>query len=140
MFGLQSNIIVKIIAIMILFLLFDSVYLTLIAKHFTNVVERIQKTPFKLDMYKAGVVYILLTIGMYHFIIKHITKFTTKRDLTKLIINAFILGIVIYGTYDFTTGALFTNYDIYTALIDTLWGGILHVLITYSYYSLYKLL
>ena len=43
-----------------------------------------------------------------------------------------ILGWVIYGTFDFTTGAIFKDYDLNTMLMDTVWGGILFGLVTFT--------
>ena len=52
------------------------------------------------------------------------------------VMDAFILGIVIYGVYETTTYALLKKWSIQTVMIDTLWGGILFGLTTYLTYKL----
>jgi len=43
-------------------------------------------------------------------------------------IDAFILGIVIYGVYEFTSMGVFPNWSVKMAIMDILWGGILFAL------------
>jgi uncharacterized membrane protein len=47
------------------------------------------------------------------------------------VLDAFLLGLVIYGTFDFTNMALFKKWSLTTSIIDTLWGGTLFALSTY---------
>ena len=72
--------------------------------------------------------YILLSYGLYHFIIKE----------RKKPIEAFILGVIIYGVFDTTNYALFDKWNKYLSVIDTLWGGILLYTTTLIYYELKK--
>lgn len=39
--------------------------------------------------------------------------------------QAFLYGVCIYGVFDFTNLAVFSNYDWKVAMADTLWGGVL---------------
>jgi uncharacterized membrane protein len=39
--------------------------------------------------------------------------------------GAFLTGMSVYAVYDFTTLALFKDYPLSFAAIDTLWGGVL---------------
>jgi len=48
----------------------------------------------------------------------------------------FLLGIIIYSVYDLTSLALLKNWSVKTAIIDTLWGGILFTLTTLAVYKL----
>jgi uncharacterized membrane protein len=70
--------------------------------------------------------YFLLVIGLNHFII----------NKNESIMNAFILGLVIYGVYDTTNYATIETWTIKFTLIDTLWGGILMALTTKIVYLL----
>jgi uncharacterized membrane protein len=49
----------------------------------------------------------------------------------KSIIEAFLLGLVIYGVYETTNYALLEKWSLKTVIIDTLWGGILFALTTF---------
>ena len=41
-----------------------------------------------------------------------------------------MLGLVIYGTFNFTNIAMFKEYDLLTGLKDTVWGGVLFFVAT----------
>jgi len=78
-------------------------------------IKSVQKSSVKLSLLPAAICYIFLVFGIYYFIIQ------PKRSA----IDAFLLGIVIYAVYEFTNLALFKKWTVLTAIIDTLWGGIL---------------
>ena len=97
-------------------LLLDSVYLrTAGITLFKPVVEAIQGTEMRVRIPYAGIVYALLLLAFYLFVI--------KKKAT--ILEAFVLGMCIYGVFDFTNMALFDKYPLHVALVDTVWGGIL---------------
>ncbi len=119
----------NIVIISLLMLVIDSVYLMLVGKPiFSKKVAEIQRSPLTVNMLPAGVVYMFLIFALNYFIISQ----------NKTPIDAFILGICTYGVFDFTNMAIFKNYGLKTALIDTLWGGILFFLVTYIIYELKK--
>ena len=47
--------------------------------------------------------------------------------------EAGLLGLVIYGTFDFTNYAMFKNYDLMVAVMDMVWGSILFMATTYIF-------
>lgn len=57
--------------------------------------------------------YIIMCYGYY--------KFVHNTDL----FTAFIFGIILYSVYDFTSLAVIKNWNLNTAILDILWGGIL---------------
>ena len=82
------------------------------------------------NMLAAAIVYILIGIQWYVFIYKKISK----TNMLEMVTKAFILGFTTYGIFDFTNLALFKDYTLKTALIDTIWGGILYKLVTLIQY------
>ena len=107
--------ILHLIAILITMLAIDSVYLHFTKDLFGEMVAKIQRTAMQVRLSGAAVVYFLLAIGLYYFIIK------PRRSAWE----AGFLGLVIYGTFDFTSYAMLKNYDIAIAIMDTIWGSIL---------------
>uniref|UniRef100_A0A6C0EUH6 DUF2177 family protein n=1 Tax=viral metagenome TaxID=1070528 RepID=A0A6C0EUH6_9ZZZZ len=93
---------------------------------FDKQISLVQGSGIKLNMYAAILCYVALVFGLYYFIIKD----------GRSIYEAFLLGIVIYSVYDLTTLALLKNWSVKTAIIDTLWGGILFTLTTLAVYKL----
>jgi uncharacterized membrane protein len=69
--------------------------------------------------------YLCLIGGLHWFIIRE----------KKSIIEAFCLGVVIYGVYATTIYTMFSQYPAYLAIMDTLWGGVLFGLTTLITYT-----
>jgi uncharacterized membrane protein len=111
-------------------LFLDSLYLSNIGgPMFNNMVKKIQKDDMKLNIYGAIGAYILMILALYKFII-------VDRKSPN---DAFILGICIYGVFDFTNYAIFKNYSMLIGLLDMLWGGILYYIVTMFTYKLLRI-
>ena len=105
----------------ILFVAIDSIYLNLMKGYFLNQVQKVQKSPLKINFLATFICYIFLITGLNYFIISQ------KKSPS----DAFLLGLVVYGVYETTNWALFQNWSILTVIMDTLWGAILFALTTY---------
>lgn len=104
----------------------DSIYLSTVGGYmFGNMVNKIQNDKMRINLYGAVGSYILISLVLYKFIIYE------KRSPT----DAFILGFCVYGIFDFTNYALFTNYNLITGLVDTVWGGLLFYIVTLITYK-----
>lgn len=109
----------------IVFLAIDFIYLTLTKTHFSKQVRLIQGVPMQLNYFGAIICYMFLIFGLNYFIIK------PQRS----IFDAFLFGLIIYGTFDFTNMALFKKWSLVTSIMDTLWGGTLFALSTFIIYK-----
>jgi len=105
----------------IVFIGLDFVYLSMIKGYFNNQIKLVQGSPVKINFFGAAICYVFLVIGLNYFIIKP----------RKSVADAFLLGIVIYGVYETTNYALFSNWSLLTVIMDTLWGGVLFATTTY---------
>ena len=114
----------KIIKIIVIQIIIDIIYLKLSASHFNKVVNNIQGSDIKLNYYSAAIVYILMAYALKKFILD------TSNSKNK-IKDAFILGIIIYGVFDFTNMAILKNWNLYTSIMDMFWGGILFAITIY---------
>ena len=115
---------------LIVFLSLDFAFLYLMSSMFNKQIIAVQGSPIVFNLYAAILCYISLIFGIYYFIIRE----------KKSILDAFLLGIVIYAVYETTTLSLLKNWTFKTAIIDTLWGGTLFALTTFIVYSLNKLI
>lgn len=113
---------------LIVFLSLDFVFLYSMRSMFNKQVIAVQGSPVVMDVYAATLCYIALIFGIYYFIIRE----------KKSILDAFLLGVVIYAVYETTTLALLKNWTYKTAIIDTAWGGTLFALTTFIVYALKK--
>jgi uncharacterized membrane protein len=111
---------------LIVFLSLDFVFLYSMRSMFNKQVVAVQGSPVVFDIYAAILCYIALIFGIYYFIIRE----------KKSILEAFLLGIIIYAVYETTTLAILKNWTYKTAIIDTIWGGTLFALTTFIVYAL----
>lgn len=118
--------IATIVTTFVIFVLLDSTYLFSMKKYFQTQVVEVQGTPLVINIYAAILCYIALVFGLYYFILRS----------KKSVLDAFLLGIVIYAVYETTTWALFKKWRPLTVVLDTLWGGVLFSLTTYIMYKL----
>lgn len=131
------------IVLAIIVLALDAVFLTLFKDFFARQVMLVQGTAMQVNIPSAAMCYILMVLGLYYFVLRHIivpnatsaaASIQTMRigDGIKI---AFFLGILVYGVYETTTLAILKNWTPTTALIDTTWGGTLFALSTYIFYK-----
>lgn len=116
----------NIILLIIILLIIDSFYISIIKKQYLDFIHS-YTSHFTPSYIKASIAYLFLIIALHYFIISRL------HTLSYPLFDAFILGLVIYGTFDFTLAFLFNNYNITLAIIDTLWGGTLFLLTTFIY-------
>jgi uncharacterized membrane protein len=113
---------------LVVFLSLDFVFLYSMRSMFNKQIVAVQGSPVVMNVYAAILCYIALIFGIYYFIIRE----------KKSILEAFLLGVVIYAVYETTTLALLKNWTYKTAIIDTTWGGVLFALTTFIVYALKK--
>lgn len=112
----------KIVISSVVLLMIDLIYLKNIGTPvFSKVVNNIQGSELKLNFLGAFISYLFLIIAINYFIL--IPK--------KSIFDAFILGLCIYAVFDGTNLAIFKDYSVKAAIIDSLWGGALFAITTY---------
>jgi len=122
---ITTKIVKPFIVIAVIMLLLDSIYLKTFSGFFNDVVTKVQGSKIKLNLIGAILCYTLLVFSLNYFIISH------KKPL----IDAFILGIVIYGVYETTTYAILEKWSPLAVILDTFWGGLLFTLTTYIAYK-----
>ena len=112
----------------VIMLVLDAVYLNMIAGEFGKMIGKIQGSKMEVNM-------ILLRLSMLLWYWHGTLSFTHigKKDLKDVMCRAFILGLCIYATYDFTNMAIIKGYRLDLSLIDSVWGGVLYATSTYLY-------
>ena len=118
----------SIILLILIFSFTDFFYLFLMKNNFNTLVNNIQNSNLVLKIFPTILCYIFLIFSIQYFIINKNNSY----------IDAFILGICIYGVFETTNLAIFKKWNIKTAIIDTIWGGLLFLIKNYLYYKLIK--
>ena len=88
--------ILDIIKVGVIMVLLDSIYLTAFKNHFANQILIVQSKPMSVQILPVIVTYCILVLGLYYFIIKQ----------RKSVMDAALLGFVIYGVYEFTNKSI----------------------------------
>ena len=112
----------------IVFILLDVVFILSQQKNFTNQILRVKNSTPQLRIWPAIFCYIFLIYSLYHFII----------EPNRPVMDAFILGVAIYGVYETTNYSTLKNWDLQTVLVDITWGGVLMSLTTFIAYNYIK--
>lgn len=127
-----SNIFILSLIIVIIDIIFIS---TIFKKSWDTNIFNIQKSPLKVRGEYGFIAYILIIAGIYFFVLPKLNASDTKTNIINGLGYGFLWGIIVYGIFDFTNLALFQNYDLKLAIIDTIWGGILTALsVTLTYF------
>jgi hypothetical protein len=108
----------NILLIFVILILIDLIWLYLIKDNYAKQIFDIQNKELTVNYYSGLVVYVLLAIGLYYF-----TK--NENNTSDKVKNAALFGLITYGVYDFTNGAIFKNWDFRLGIMDTIWGSIL---------------
>jgi uncharacterized membrane protein len=121
----------KIFLVSIIVLVIDLLWLSLfLGKYFGKMVLKIQGENMVVNKYIALLSYLFIIFSIYYFII--------LKDNGKMHLDAFLLGLFVYGIFEFTSGAIFKKWEILPLFIDTVWGGILYLLTYIIYKKIYK--
>jgi len=124
---------ITIIVLTIIVFVLDSIMIGFVLhKEWTNTVENVQNSQLKIKPIYAVITYIFVILGIYLFVYP---KLTDKNWVTDGLKWGFLWGIIVYGIFDFTNLSIFKNYSLKTAIMDTIWGGVLTsiaVLLTYT--------
>lgn len=75
------------------------------------------------NMIAAGVFYLFYLLALCIIILYPQIK--AQASLGHIFLMGTLIGLMAYGTYDFTSLALYKGYTLDTALVDFVWGGLL---------------
>ena len=119
----------KLIISSFLLLALDLIWLKgYMGNEYRKMIRKIQGSDMQVNTVYAIMSYTLMIIGLNVFVIPNINKDNLMMDSLKY---GFLFGIVLYGVYDFTIGAVLKGWNFKLALIDVLWGGIVYFLASY---------
>ena len=129
------------IFIIILILVFDFIWLIVNRNMYNTLVTDIQGSNIKLNFTGGLIAYTCIIISFFMFafpLVRYEYEKNKKQSLFLLSLKyGGILGLVIYGIFNGTNIAIFTNYNYTIGLKDTLWGIFNYSIITYIYTKLY---
>lgn len=103
----------------IVFLILDITWISFFSRYFNPMIEAIQKKPVKINMIGAVLAYLVMLYAYYNL--------AYDGDVPNYQ-KAALLGLAIYGTYEFTNLATIAGWDYKILAIDISWGVTVSVL------------
>ena len=101
------------------FLILDAIMLTFVMKPlFTRHIGPLLAEPIRIA--PAALFYLAYVAGLVYLV-----SFPAIKSGAPVILPALIIGLMAYGTYEFTSWAIMRDWHWQMVLTDTLWGGTL---------------
>ncbi len=103
----------------LVFLILDALMLSFVMKPlFTRHIGPLMADPIRIA--PAVVFYLAYVAGLVWLI-----SAAALRDGTPVVLPALVLGLMAYGTYEFTSWTILRDWHPAMVITDTLWGGVL---------------
>lgn len=127
-----------IVILMILFI--DFIWLYINRSNYNNLVKKIQGSDIQLNLIGTGLSYLCVFLALFMFTIPMINNEYEKNKNQSLFLLSVkyggTLGLIIYGVINATNIAIFKNYDVKIAIMDTIWGFVLYTSMAYLFIKL----
>ena len=118
--------VLEILIILAVFYIIDIVYLKIVSGSYNRAIKKIQGSPLRIKGGFAFITYLIMTFALYYFIISKGGNY----------LDAVVLGVSLYGIFNFTNMAILKDWPISLAITDTIWGGVLFLLTIIVYQKL----
>ena len=133
------NIYIKYLIITVFLMVLDVAWITLNLSTYSSAIQKVQKSPINLRSEYAFIAYIIIIFSVLYVAIPFTTQNIKKGedDIATKLLKSFMyggaVGFSIYGIYNFTSLAIYKDFDSSIGIIDTLWGTILYTLTTFVF-------
>ena len=111
-----KNIICGIVVLLVLDILWLWLFM---AQRYKQMIGKIQSTAMKANMLYAVFAYILMCFGLYWFVMKNEDP---DNKIQSNILNGALFGLMVYGIYNFTAGAVLSDWSGKVMIYDIVWG------------------
>ena len=119
----------ELIIVTLLLTVIDLVFIKyVLINPFGKMIQNIQLSEFKPNTIYVYIPYLLMIFSILFFSLPNVTKDNLFKDS---LIYGGLLGLVIFGVYEFTNMSVFKNYNLHVAIFDTLWGVTLFTIVTF---------
>nr|QPI16680.1 MAG: hypothetical protein NIOZUU159_00174 [Virus NIOZ-UU159] len=135
------NIYIKYLIVAILLSFMDFIWISLNFKMYNKTVKDIQGFEPKINVKYAIIAYAFMILSLFYiaipFTMNYINKYNNYTDiLYKSVMYGGVVGLSIYGIYNFTCLSFFDKYPLSTAIIDTIWGTFLYSFVVFVFFIL----
>jgi uncharacterized membrane protein len=125
---------------LISFILLDYLWSGIIYKaKYTEIITKIQAVDLEFRYSSSLMVYFMMSIAIVVWVIPKIDEIPDKTDMEILKSSmkyGSLMGLMIYGFYNFSNYAIFRHWSLETGLVDILWGSFLTGIVSYIVYAM----
>ena len=137
------NLYIRYILVALLLTFLDFIWISSNFKMYNKTVKDIQGFDPNINITYAIIAYSFMIISLFYLAIPFTMQNIDKNDkgidlLYKAIRYGGIVGLSIYGIYNFTCMSFFAKYPLSTAIIDTMWGTFLYSFVVFVFLLLTK--
>lgn len=126
---MNHKLVSQIMILSLVFLLGDFIWIyCFMGDKYKKMVPEIQNEELKINIYYGVFAYIFILVGLIIFVLPKISHENRFRDS---LIYGFTYGVILYGVYDLTAGAIFRKWDWKLAIYDIIWGGFISFISVY---------
>ena len=135
------NIYIKYLIAAFLLSFMDFIWISSNLKMYNKTVKDIQGFEPKINVTYAIIAYAFMILSLFYVAIPFTMNYINKHDsytdiLYKSVIYGGVVGLSIYGIYNFTCLSFFDKYPLSTAIIDTIWGTFLYSFVVFVFFLL----
>jgi uncharacterized membrane protein len=128
----------KYIILGILILVLDGLWIYANFNMFTSAVKAVQKSAMVVRPYAVFVAYAFVLFASMYIAVpfaKHYMKKgdSTSERLLKALMYGGAVGFAVNGVYNFTSLAIYKDYDLQLAIVDTIWSTVLNTIVVFTY-------
>jgi uncharacterized membrane protein len=120
------------ILLVIVILVVDIIWLTVQKPRYNTLVTAVQGSHIKVKFVPALITYVLVIISIIFIAIPlvrmNLKNKSTSHIFTTSLIYGGMLGLCIYGIFNFTNMSIFNDYNVIVAIMDTTWGVVLYTM------------
>ena len=113
----------------VLMLVLDILWISANNRLYSKMVLKVQKSQLRAKKAWAVLAYLAMVVGLV-FIVLPQAKSAKGSMVWRALRYGGLFGLVLYTVYNATNLAIFSNYDVMTAAVDTLWGTFLFFIVT----------
>ncbi len=112
-------------------IILDYLWIFINQKRYAKWVKNVQNSPMKVKIVPAVIAYIAMIIGLVFIIIPNAKRDTISNNFVKALKHGALFGFIVYAIYNATNYAIFDNYSLNMAIIDTCWGTTVFFIVTW---------
>lgn len=103
-------------------LIADLIWISANKSKYGQLVSAVQHKPMKVKTQAAIIAYAAMVLGLIFFVIPAAKADPSSNKVFKALRHGALFGFVVYAIYNATNYAIFQDYSLTTALLDTIWG------------------